>query len=265
MGDMFRRMAITVHPMGAMLCMKQVSFEAEWFSARRMNLSSVPTFGVFVILTKLFTAYQLWFFFKSGYDIPFGLGEYYNFVETFTLSFCASNILRQACLVLMSNTSHYYGDVTPGGEGVLQQNQSISLLGYKNILALPAQFFCWGFGATHVLHHLVPPQHFLLRTFVYFSVAGKLESGGIRVDDTGSIYRSNRRLYTNESSNSDNFLIQLTGPIWCVACLTIGLLLLPVFDLWIQFVIAKVYGELIIRRVVKGERGGDLYGRRKVS
>ena len=222
-----------------------------------MNVSSIPTFGVFFIITKLFMGYELWFYFMGDDAIPLGLEVYYPIIKTLTYSLCFSNILRQACLVLMSNTSHYFGDVQPGGDGVLQQNQSIS-----TIVSIPPQLLCWGFGATHILHHLVPPQNFLTRTFVYFSVASKIEEMGLRVNDTGSVYRGNRRAYTNADGKGDSLLIRLTGSLWIIACLTIGLLLLPIFDVWIQLVIAKVYGSLILRRL-RGEKGGDLYGRRK--
>ena len=58
----------------------------------------------------------------------------------------APNVLRHACLALMSSFSHYYGDVRAGE--VAQENQIL-----RHWALAPLQAFCCNFGAEHVIHH----------------------------------------------------------------------------------------------------------------
>ena len=75
--------------------------------------------------------------FLLGFDLPSWLpARYWPTIKLLNLALCVPHIVRQSSLVLMSNTSHYYGDVPPGGDGMLYQNQVISM---ANILAWPAQ------------------------------------------------------------------------------------------------------------------------------
>lgn len=94
-------------------------------------------------------------------------------------------MLRHTAIVLVSSNSHYAGDIAPND--IYVQNQLL-----RHPLTWPLQLFCWGFGATHVIHHYVVPQPFYLRTLVYFGVRDALVAQGVRVDDLGSIVRGNR-------------------------------------------------------------------------
>ena len=58
----------------------------------------------------------------------------------FLVCWAGPNVLRHACLALMSSFSHYYGDVDPSN--VMQQNQIL-----RHWALLPLQAFCCNFGA----------------------------------------------------------------------------------------------------------------------
>ena len=95
------------------------------------------------------------------------------------------NLLRHACIVTMSSNSHYV-DIDRGE--VLEQNQVLD-----HWLFWPLQVFCWNFGATHVLHHLLVKQPFWRRTLVFPEVKPALVEAGIPVNDLGTFGRANRR------------------------------------------------------------------------
>ncbi len=94
------------------------------------------------------------------------------------------NMLRHSTIVTMSSNSHYV-DIQPGQ--VSDQNQILD-----HWLFWPLQVFCWNFGATHVLHHLVVRQPFWRRTLVSPRVRQALVDAGIRANDLGTFRRANR-------------------------------------------------------------------------
>lgn len=95
------------------------------------------------------------------------------------------NVLRHACIALLSSYSHYYGDITPGD--VTQQNQIL-----RHPLLWPMQLFCCNFGAEHIIHHFVVGQPFYIRHWVRKEAWKSLEAAGIRVNDWAIVARANR-------------------------------------------------------------------------
>jgi hypothetical protein len=171
-------------------------------------------------------------------------------IKVLNLTLVVPNTIREGCLKLMSNCSHYFGDVTPGGDGVLEQNQMVF-----DAFSLPANLCCWFFGATHVLHHLVPQQNFLTRTLVFFSTRKEVFTLGVRQNDTASNWRRNRR---EVPPGGDSLVARLSGPAWFVACCTLGMALMPLFDLAANAAFAVMYTKFLLRRA-QGDRSGAMF------
>ncbi|MGR6874514.1 fatty acid desaturase [Pseudomonas sp. HK3] len=93
------------------------------------------------------------------------------------------NLLRAFCLHNMTAALHYYGDV----DSLIKQCQVMN-----HWSLLPAQLFCFNFGATHAMHHFVVSQPFYLRQMVAHKVYPVMKENGVRFNDFGSILRANR-------------------------------------------------------------------------
>lgn len=97
----------------------------------------------------------------------------------------APNLLRQGALALVSSYCHYYGDIPE--DDLFYQNQILD-----HWALLPLQALCFGFGATHVIHHFVPGQPFYLRQMVARAARAEMLRQGIRRNDWGVVGRRNR-------------------------------------------------------------------------
>lgn len=94
----------------------------------------------------------------------------------------APNVLRSACLNIMTSYSHYYGGVN----NLLQQTQIL-----KHWLFWPIQLFCFNFGSTHGIHHFVVGQPFYLRQLVAPVAHAVMQNCGVRCNDFASFKRAN--------------------------------------------------------------------------
>ncbi len=93
------------------------------------------------------------------------------------------NTLRAFSLHSVTSMLHYYGDV----DGLLKQCQVM------NHWALaPLNLFCFNFGSTHALHHLVVSQPFYLRQLIAKEIHPIMRENGIRFNDFDAILRANR-------------------------------------------------------------------------
>lgn len=99
------------------------------------------------------------------------------------------NTLRHACLVLMSTSIHFFGDVERGS--ILQQTQVLD-----SPLFLPFQLFCFFFGSEHGIHHIHVSQPFYLRHAVRkeaWKAMREHGQGQVRFNDFGAfLLRDNR-------------------------------------------------------------------------
>ena len=95
------------------------------------------------------------------------------------------NVIRQACLALVSSYSHYYGDIPEND--VFYQNQILD-----HPLLWPAQLYCCNFGSTHIIHHFVVQQPFYLRQMVARAAHAEMLRQGVRRNDFGVVARANR-------------------------------------------------------------------------
>jgi len=154
-----KRMAVTVHPTGGILVTKDVARESTWLDGKRVRQENAPMMLTSMILTKLFLWQHCVLYFYPGFALYVPSWVTIT-LRTLFILFGAPNILRQACLVLMSNGSHYYGDIPP--RDVFYQNQILD-----SWLVWPWQLFCCHFGASHIVHHFVPGQPFYLRLMLW--------------------------------------------------------------------------------------------------
>lgn len=93
------------------------------------------------------------------------------------------NVLRQFCLVFISSSMHYFGGV----DSVFRQTQVLNAWYFA-----PLQIFCFHFGATHGIHHLVVNQPFYLREMVRKRAHAVLRKTGVHFNDLGAFGRANR-------------------------------------------------------------------------
>lgn len=134
------RMAITMHPFGSLIITSAVGKDAKWLDVQKLNLTSMPVAFLFFGLNKAWMVYVITMM-VVGYDkyhlyLPASL---WPFLRAANVLMCIPNILRQACLVMMSNCSHYYGDIPE--KSVFYQNQILD-----HPLLYPFQLFCMNFG-----------------------------------------------------------------------------------------------------------------------
>ena len=135
-----KRMAVTMHPYGSLIIMSTVSKDAKWLDIKRMNLTTMPIATIFFILNKLYILYIL-IMYIVGYNNfhNYISSNIWKFIYSSNILICLPNILRQSCLVLMSNCSHYYGDIPE--KSVFYQNQILD-----HPIFYPFQLFCVNFG-----------------------------------------------------------------------------------------------------------------------
>ena len=134
------RLAATLHPFGSLIVTPAIARDAKWLDVKRLNLTSAPVAFLFFSLSKLWLLYVFTMLFV-GYDnynhyLP---ASQWWWIRAAAVLMCLPNMLRQSCLVLMSNCSHYYGDIP--GKSVLYQNQILD-----HWMLYPFQLFCVNFG-----------------------------------------------------------------------------------------------------------------------
>jgi fatty acid desaturase len=95
------------------------------------------------------------------------------------------NMLRQACIAVVSSNCHYYGDVERCN--LVQQGQAL-----RHWLFFPLQLFCCNFGSTHIIHHFYVNQPFFRRQLFAARAHEILRGAGVRFDDLASLARGNR-------------------------------------------------------------------------
>ena len=236
---------------GSVLVTRETAKDATWLDVGRLNRVNAPVIGLFVIITKLFLWYSVIGYF-TAWNLPswFLPARFWPFIRDATILICAPNILRQSCLVLMSNCSHYYGDIPE--KDVSFQNQILD-----SWLVLPFQLFCFNFGSTHIVHHYVPGQPFYIRHFVAQMVKDRMVSLGVRRNDLGIVWRAN--YYTMPNSENEQSTGHIMGVLWFVLFATVGFACIVVFD----FAISINSGKSVFYAVRKLLRGKSASTKRK--
>ncbi len=254
------RMAVTMHPYGALLVSREVAKSSPFLNLFEMIFTTSPVFGTSAVLNKVFAVYLF-----CNY---FGLCQPYialvpdwaiALLVDFHVMLFLPNVIRQSSLVLMSNSSHYYGDIPE--KSVFFQNQIID-----HWAVIPFQLLCVNFGATHVLHHYVPGQPFYLRQMIYDAGAKEfLVREGVRLNDFGSLNRSNRYFQSEKSKSEDlkKNVAALSGDIerttwlsvkmalFVLMCYTLGLVTFIFYDV---LVLAEVPLNLYVQFTNRGKK-----------
>jgi len=175
----FSRILVTFSPLGTYLMMPSVAADSA-----RMN--SLPTLSIFrtsiVNLPILVPAHAA----LAGLFLHAFIGDFWYQVcwNTCVLLFLP-NVVRQACLQIVSTGVHYFGDIPE--KNVFYQNQVINHWAFY-----PLQAFCFNFGATHILHHYVTRQTFYLRQMSAGGAVQELMNQGVRFNDL-NIYKRQHR------------------------------------------------------------------------
>jgi hypothetical protein len=134
------RMSVTMHPFGMALVIKQLSKDAKWLNVSRLYSTSTPAVFLFLLFTNLYLAYLLSFFF-FGRDVisTYVPITYWYFIRDINILLFIPNYIRHSSLAIMSNCSHYYGDIPD--KSVFYQNQILD-----HWTLYPFQLFCFNFG-----------------------------------------------------------------------------------------------------------------------
>src|SRR5262245_52303847 len=103
------RLLVTLHPLGAIFLLRKIRRDAADFRIRRLVLSSLPTYGSFLVLWELFLGYVRK---ANGWVLPMDPAsllpeEGWTWMCPIGVLLLLPNVLRQACLVLLSSYSHY--------------------------------------------------------------------------------------------------------------------------------------------------------------
>jgi fatty acid desaturase len=240
-----KRALITCHPCGSSVLSHGMGREVSWYKPIEAAKSNGATYTLFIMTSKLA---MLLYVLSELIGIE-QAKPYWDAISVAVYGMLIPNTIRQASLHLMSNTSHYYGNVPPKGKGIMLQNQ---ILDVTNVFAWPAQLLCCGFGATHMLHHLVPQQNFVTRTIVFFKIRTQLPGLGVKINDIGAAPRANRH-HEGTSPSSE----KAQGIAWLVFCQTLGILMFPIWDTWISFHIVFEVGERVIKVIRRRRAGGS--------
>ncbi len=94
----------------------------------------------------------------------------------------APAVLRVFCLQFISSTMHYFGGVN----GLLAETQVVN-----KWYMMPFQLFCFGFGMTHSIHHIVVGQPFYLRHLIRKECYPAMQKYGVNFNDMGTFRRRN--------------------------------------------------------------------------
>lgn len=175
------RIVIAVHPIFAQPMLRKIKradpkFRVMW--GIRKSAPQFVTFGLVLLVQPLLHGLEV---LVPGVA-PDGLLRLF---DVLMVLWVAPNVLRQACLALISSYSHYYGDIPEND--VFYQNQIMD-----HPLLWPMQLYCFNFGSTHIVHHFVVQQPFYLRQMVAKAAHAEMLRQGVRRNDFGVIARANR-------------------------------------------------------------------------
>lgn len=94
----------------------------------------------------------------------------------------APHYLRSFCLIMISSSMHYYGNV----DSLLKQTQVLNAWYWW-----PLQLFCFNFGSTHAIHHFVVGEPFYIRQLSARKAHRAMKIHGVPFNDLGTFERAN--------------------------------------------------------------------------
>jgi fatty acid desaturase len=172
---------------------KEINLERQKgnFSDKDMKmLKKIVLFGFLPFGVPLYIALYVWVILNV---IPFFNIQIPSFLDLFIQNYLnpimyilvLPNYFRQFCLHLITSNMHYYGDIEE--DNIIQQTQILNVW-----WLFPLQLFCFNFGSTHGIHHFVVNEPFYLRQLIAKKAHEIMKRDGVRQNDIGSFFRSNR-------------------------------------------------------------------------
>jgi len=108
---------------------------------------------------------------------------YMTYIDQAVVLLIAPHYLRSFCIIFISSSMHYYGNV----DSVIKQTQVLNAWYF-----LPFQLFCFNFGSTHGIHHFVVGEPFYIRQLTEKDAHKAMKENGVAFNDLGTFRRSNR-------------------------------------------------------------------------
>jgi len=183
----FKRLITMIDPAfsGMYLHAKEIN-RMPSYSRKHFGLSMAPFYFAYVLLRDAMVLLLALYAAEAvfGFDVSYAwLDTLESVVWFLAVVWVLPNMLRGFCLYFVTSTLHYYGDVRT----VEQQTQILT-----HWVFWPFHLFCFNFGGTHAIHHLVVNQPFYLRQMTAKAVYPVLRENGVRFNDFGTFKRVNR-------------------------------------------------------------------------
>jgi fatty acid desaturase len=181
------RLLLMVDALWVFFVTRKLEREAEghYRSSETMR-NMIPFTWIFVSLWVGFLGFQGFHFVSWALGLGITLGGWLASVDRLLtiagVVYIGPSLLRTAALHIISSNTHYSGE----NLDLLRQTQSQGAW-----FLWPLQPFCFNFGKTHCIHHLVVQQPFYLRQLVAPVAYEVMRGNGILFNDTGTFRRRN--------------------------------------------------------------------------
>ncbi len=176
-----------------LLYFRKIKKTSPSFRPKAFIRSAFPVQTLFSLMWDAFLLYHATMITTAifGWALPAGLesflavaGPVLNFIA---IVYLVPNMLQRVCLHFITTNMHYFGDIKPGREGLVQQCQILNAWYF-----IPFHIFCFNFGSTHGIHHFVANQPFYLRQMIAGTSHAAMIKYGVRHNDVANIFRGNR-------------------------------------------------------------------------
>lgn len=157
--------------------------EMKTFSFVKIVSAGFPFAIVHFVCWYLFLGFHAYDFLANNPVYPEWLSQLMVVVDFAVVVLVAPNFIRSGSLNFVTSHMHYYGGVT----NLLQQTQIL-----KHWLFAPMHLFCFNFGATHAIHHIVVGQPFYIRQMVAKAAHKVMLEHGVRLNDFSTFAKGNR-------------------------------------------------------------------------
>ena len=152
---------------------------------RRAQGAQVWTMGLYYLIwfTFLGTGLVRLMLWAAGVTLPGWTAYFFTPLDFLAVTWILPCTLTRASIGIVSSSLHYYGDV----KTLLEQTQVLTPWYFA-----PFQLFCFNFGGTHAIHHIVVNQPFYMRQLVAPWAHRAMKKYGVRFNDTDTYRRANR-------------------------------------------------------------------------
>lgn len=123
-----------------------------------------------------------------------GLLALMDVINPLVVILIAPHYLRSFCLILISSSMHYYGNV----DSLLKQTQVLNAWYWW-----PLQLFCFNFGSTHGIHHFVVGEPFYIRQLTAGEAHQVMKENGVPFNELGSFRRANAFPHSSHQGHSN--------------------------------------------------------------